>query len=187
MADDEWDADDFVPPVPNVAPALTVKSDRWEGEDEEEPVKESWEDEEVDDKKDSKTTSTQPGKKKSSKKLEEKIAEKEKKEAEKRRKAEEERLENLTPEERMAEKLRRQKLVEEADLELAKETFGFSDKVLREGSIDDAEPHSKEGFLELKNNLIKKLQSLSSREFYNDFAEELIKDLCVGHRRTVEL
>ena len=31
---------------------------------------------------------------------------------------------NMTPEERLAEKLRRQKMVEEADFELAKETFG---------------------------------------------------------------
>lgn len=31
---------------------------------------------------------------------------------------------NMTPEERIAEKLRRQKLVEDADFELAKETFG---------------------------------------------------------------
>ena len=30
----------------------------------------------------------------------------------------------MTPEERLAEKLRRQKLVEESDFELAKETFG---------------------------------------------------------------
>lgn len=31
----------------------------------------------------------------------------------------------MTPEERIAEKLRRQKLVEDADFELAKETFGI--------------------------------------------------------------
>jgi hypothetical protein len=31
---------------------------------------------------------------------------------------------NMTPEERIAEKLRRQKLVEESDFEMAKETFG---------------------------------------------------------------
>ena len=66
----------------------------------------------------------QSTKKKSSKRLEEKIAEKERKikeEAEARRKLLEA---NMTPEERLAEKLRRQQLVEESDFELAKETFG---------------------------------------------------------------
>lgn len=56
--------------------------------------------------------------------MEEKIAEKERKskeEAEARRKLLEA---NMTPEELIAEKLRRQKLVEESDFELAKETFG---------------------------------------------------------------
>lgn len=66
----------------------------------------------------------QATKKKSSKRLEEKIAEKERKsreEAEARRMLQEA---NMTPEERIAEKLRRQKLVEESDFEMAKETFG---------------------------------------------------------------
>ncbi len=66
----------------------------------------------------------QATKKKSSKRLEEKIAEKEKKsreEAEARKILQEA---NMTPEERIAEKLRRQKLVEESDFEMAKETFG---------------------------------------------------------------
>ena len=66
----------------------------------------------------------QSTKKKSSKRLEEKIAEKERKS---REEAEAKRLlaeANMTPEERIAEKLRRQKMVEDADFELAKETFG---------------------------------------------------------------
>ncbi len=50
----------------------------------------------------------------------------------------------------------------------------------REGSIDDAEPTTKEQFAELRNNLVKKMQSLSLKENYNDFVEELIRDICVG-------
>jgi len=174
---DDWEAEDYEPTA--VLPVV-VKSDKWEGEDEEEPVKDSWEDED-EEKKDaqpaSTTTAAVPAKKKASKKLEEKIAEKERKEreeAESRRRNEEA---NLTPEEKMAEKLRRQKLVEDSDFELAKETFGVS---RREGSIDDAEPTTKEQFAELRNNLVKKMQSLSLKENYNDFVEELIRDICVG-------
>lgn len=37
----------------------------------------------------------------------------------------------MTPEERIAEKLRRQKLVEESDFEMAKETFGEFTSILR--------------------------------------------------------
>ena len=65
----------------------------------------------------------QPSKKKG-KKLEEKIAERERKakeEAEQKRML---RQENMTPEERLADKLYRQKLVEESDFEMARETFG---------------------------------------------------------------
>ena len=66
----------------------------------------------------------QPAKKKALKKLEEKIAEKERKAKEE---AEQKRLmreENMTPEEKLADKLYRQKLVEESDFEMARETFG---------------------------------------------------------------
>nr|CAG4642265.1 EOG090X0OQM [Eurycercus lamellatus] len=176
------DAEDFEPGLPAPVPAVAVKSDKWEGEDEDEPVKESWEDEENDKTDEVKSTpaTQQSTKKKSSKRLEEKIAEKEKKsreEAEARRIASEA---NMTPEERLAEKLKRQKLVEEADFELAKETFGVSSNAPREGSIDDAEPSSKEEFAAFKTNLVKKIQSLASKSGYNDFIEDFIKDVCIG-------
>ena len=48
------------------------------------------------------------------------------------------------------------------------------------GAIDSANPTTKEQFSELKNNLLSKLQSLSAKENYNEFMEELIRDLCVG-------
>merc|ERR1711911_83452 len=121
--------------------------------------------------------------KKANKRLEEKIAEKERKAKEE---AEQKRIlqqENMTPEEKLADKLYRQKLVEESDFEMARETFGLSSKGSnREGSIDDAFPSTKEEFSELKSNVVKKLQSLSSQGCYNEFVEELIKDLCVSRK-----
>nr|SVE80561.1 EOG090X0OQM [Daphnia magna]SVE82897.1 EOG090X0OQM [Daphnia magna] len=174
-----YHAEDFEPPV-SAPVATAIVSDKWEGEDEDEPVKESWEDEETESKPVETKTAPTATKKKSSKRLEEKIAEKEKKtkqEAEARRILQEA---NMTPEERIAEKLRRQKLVEESDFEMAKETFGITGTLPAEGSIDQANPSSKEEFVEFKNNLLKKLQSLSSKAPYNDFIEDLIKDICIG-------
>lgn len=91
--------------------------------------------------------------------------------------------------------------MEESDFELARETFGnwellhewtrgcsanstvlflgISSNALREGGIDGADPSTKEEFSELKANLVKKLQSLSSKPAYNDFIEDLVKDVCI--------
>ena len=33
------DADDFEPSIPAAVPAVAIKSDKWDGEDEDEPVK----------------------------------------------------------------------------------------------------------------------------------------------------
>lgn len=63
---------------------------------------------------------------------------------------------------------------------------GITDAVPAEGSIDQANPFSKEEFAEFKNNLLKKLQSLSSKDCYNDFIEDLIKDVCIGCKSIVE-
>nr|SVE76820.1 EOG090X0OQM [Daphnia longispina] len=173
-------AEDFEPPVPVPVTATAIVSDKWEGEDEDEPVKDSWEDEETENKPAEVKAAPTATKKKSSKRLEEKIAEKERKsreEAEARKMLQEA---NMTPEERIAEKLRRQKLVEESDFEMAKETFGITGSLPTEGSIDEANPSSKEEFVEFKNNLVKKLQSLSTKACYNDFIEDFIKDVCIG-------
>ncbi|EFX81492.1 hypothetical protein DAPPUDRAFT_224268 [Daphnia pulex] len=178
-AEADWDAEDFEPSVP-VPVTTAIISDKWEGEDEDEPVKDSWEDEETENKPAEVKAAAAATKKKSSKRLEEKIAEKEKKsreEAEARKILQEA---NMTPEERIAEKLRRQKLVEESDFEMAKETFGITGSLPTEGSIDEANPLSKEEFSEFKNNLVKKLQSLSTKACYNDFIEDFIKDVCIG-------
>jgi len=66
-----------------------------------------------------------------------KIQKKAREEAERKVKEKEE---ALTPEERRAETLRRQRLQEEADLRLAMETFGLSTLV----DFSDRKPHKKE-------------------------------------------
>lgn len=179
MSDNDWDADDFEPSLPAAVPAVAIKSDKWDGEDEDEPVKANWEDDDSEKPTEEKTTSSVSTKKSAKKRLEEKIAERERKareEAEQRRKESEA---NMTPEERMAEKLRLKKMVEEQDLALAMETFGVS-RTHREGSIDDADPSTKEEFAELKSNLLQKLQSLKNKSCYNDFIEDFIKDVCIS-------
>lgn len=59
---------------------------------------------------------------------------------------------------------------------------GMSNDALREGSIDHADPTTKEEFTEFKNNLVKKLQSLSAKTCYNDFIEDFIKDVSIGRK-----
>ena len=58
-------------------------------------------------------------------------------------------------------------------------SLGMND-ALREGSIDLADPTTKDEFTEFKNSLVKKLQSLSTKSYYNDFVEDFIKDVCIG-------
>lgn len=50
----------------------------------------------------------------------------------------------------------------------------------RAGSIDDANPTSKEEFTDFKSNLVKKIQSLSTKACYNEFIEDFIKDISIG-------
>ncbi|XP_073966299.1 eukaryotic translation initiation factor 3 subunit J-like [Choristoneura fumiferana] len=68
--DESWDAENFEPKLPTTL----TSSNKWEGEDEEEIVKESWEDEE-EEKKDEEKLPPPPPKPK--KKIADKIAEKE--------------------------------------------------------------------------------------------------------------
>ncbi|XP_065576707.1 eukaryotic translation initiation factor 3 subunit J-like [Artemia franciscana] len=178
MADD-WENEDFEPPP---VPVPRRVGDKWEGEDEDEPVKDSWEDEEAEEKPaEPKIPETKISKKK---KLEQKIAEKE----QKKYHEESRRLQNgdedeedidLTPEERLAEKLRKQKLQEESDLLMARETFGLDD-VAPSGVVDSLNPSNPEEFLIAKDALVNKIKDWQSRPGYNDFVEGLIRDLCTS-------
>eukprot|EP00914_Ancora_sagittata_P013043 GHVO01025327.1.p1 GENE.GHVO01025327.1~~GHVO01025327.1.p1 ORF type:complete len:239 (+),score=65.13 GHVO01025327.1:23-739(+) len=175
MSDADWDAEDFEPQ--EVGAAAVVASDKWDGEDEDGDVKDNWDEEDTKEN-DNKITATQVKKKKS---LKDRIAEKEakrKEEAEKKRK-EEEAIKDLTPEDAAAEKLRQQKLQEDADLELMKGLVGTNEE-LRGDSIDSMLPSSKEDFNQFQELVTKKISSLSSSAHYVTFLENLYRDLCLS-------
>ncbi|KAG7301722.1 hypothetical protein JYU34_014710, partial [Plutella xylostella] len=172
MDDESWDADDFVPKLPTTL----TNSSKWDGEDEEEEVKESWEDEE--EKKDEEKKDLPPAAPKPKKKIQDKIAEKERLQREKaERMAAERALEDMTPEEKLAEKLRRQKLQEESDLRLAMETFGITDNAT--GKLDSFNPTTKEEFTEFAEALNKKLSFFKSREEFPGFVDDLVRNILV--------
>lgn len=127
----------------------------------------------------------EPKKKKT---IAEKIREKEEKQKQEKlarleelKKMEEENRE-LTPEEEMEEKLRRQRLQEEADLEIAKDAFGITDVPVVPGqkTIDNFAPINKEEFLELSNMIVQKFTKLEVNTDYLFFLETLVRDCCAG-------
>ncbi|GFU30379.1 eukaryotic translation initiation factor 3 subunit J-A [Nephila pilipes] len=174
--DADWENEDFEATIKK--PIL--HTDRWEGEDEDDDVKDNWDDEDEDkeEKTEQNIVAVQPKKKKN---LAQIIAEKE----EKRRKELEEKMKmqletenkDLTPQERLAYKLKQQKLQEEADLQLAKETFGVTDTVT---SIDQMHPTSKEDFESFRKLLVDKITQSESSPHFPSFLEDLCRDLCIN-------
>lgn len=166
----EWDSESFEPP------AATIN--KWDGEDEEEVVKDNWEDDDEDKKKDEpKKASAQSKKPKS--RLEEKIEERERKEIERRQKSKIQLSEDfdetdMTPEQIQAEKLRRQKLQEESDFEVAKEMLGLTDEEL---CVDRFNPRTKEEFVEFKDALCKKILLYKKSDYFPFFVEEFVRDI----------
>lgn len=162
-------AEDFEPEVP-------VKvNDRWEGEDEDD-VKENWEDEEEEEKKDEGDGKNEEQNKpyqRKKKKLADRIAEKQAAKL-----IEEEANRILTPEEELAEKLKRQRLQEQSDLELAKEAFGASGK--DSGGIDGMFPEDEESFNKFAEALKNKITLFEKSKFYSTFLEKLCTDLVVS-------
>ncbi|CAH0696064.1 unnamed protein product [Spodoptera exigua] len=171
--DVSWDADNFEPKLPTT---LTT-SNKWEGEDEEEIVKESWEDEEEEKKDEEKTEVQAPPPPKPKKRIQDKIAEKERLEREKAERLSAEKVEELTPEQKLAEKLRAQKLQEESDLRLAMETFGVTEANL--GKIDGFQPTTKAEFTEFADLLTKKICLYKAREEFPTFIDEFIRNIVV--------
>jgi len=171
MADeDDWEKKEFdVEPIKEVAPPK--RSDKWDGEDEEEPVKDNWDDEEEEPTSTTSATSGPKTEKKNKKRLFGKIAEKE-------REMEEKRLQklraNMTPAELEAEKLRQLKLQEEADLQLVKQAFGGA------GEIDTANPMTKDDFDELRKKIIGELRKFEKRTPFEDFVEDFVQDLLLS-------
>ncbi|XP_046970077.1 eukaryotic translation initiation factor 3 subunit J [Vanessa cardui] len=169
--DVSWDADNFEPKLPT-----TLTSNKWEGEDEEETVKESWEDEE-EEKKDEEKKEVAPPPPKPKKKILDKIAEKERLERERAERLAAEKDEELTPEQKLAEKLRQQKLQEESDLRLALETFGVTEG--SSGKLDNFHPTNKEEFTEFGDLLCKKINFYKAKDEFPAFIDDLVKNILV--------
>ncbi|XP_077119295.1 eukaryotic translation initiation factor 3 subunit J isoform X2 [Ranitomeya variabilis] len=178
---DSWEADDFEPEEPTQKGGpLTVK-DRWEGEDEEDEVKDNWDDEEEAENKQEpeKIEQKVPDKKKLQEKIKakEKLSKNKQEEIKKRLEApEEEEPVNLSPEEQMSEKLRLKKLQEDADLELAKEAFG----VVSITGIDAMNPSSREDFVEFGKLLKEKITQYEKSLYYPTLLETLVRDICIS-------
>lgn len=170
-----WDDDNFEPQ----GLGGSNLSNKWEGEDEDDEVKDNWEDEEEEKEREREKEKEKKAdeiavvevKQKSRKKLQDIIAEKErlkKEELEQHVKEKEE--EEISPEEQ----LRRQ---QESDLKLALETtFGVSNKNL--GVDGSTQPTNKEEFQELAENLTKNVQQFAKSEDYPIFAESLVRGVC---------
>ncbi|XP_045135249.1 eukaryotic translation initiation factor 3 subunit J-like [Portunus trituberculatus] len=185
MSDVSWDDDDFEPK--KATPALP--SDKWDGEDEDD-VKDNWDDEEdralaANSTATTTTTTTQVKKKK--KKLGDIIAEKEAKqqeEVERRRRELEERATKSTLEGQLAEKLRLQKVQEDADLQLASELVGDSTSSTQDDDcrlLEGVDLSTAEGLSSLRRSLVAKIREtdrLEKRPAYIAFLEDLVRDLC---------
>ncbi|KAM8877782.1 LOW QUALITY PROTEIN: eukaryotic translation initiation factor 3 subunit J-B [Synchiropus picturatus] len=197
MAD--WDADNYEPEEPiKKAAAL----DKWEGEDEDEDVKDNWDDEEEEEvkKEEPKPIESKVSEKK---RLIEKIKEKENRL--KKKQQEQNEKENvsfqssfllwhftlfnvlfslssneLTPDEQLAEKLRVKKLQEDADLELAKDAFGVGSTSNSVSGIDAMFPSSKEEFTEFEKLLKEKISRFEKSVHYSSFLDSLFRDLCIS-------
>ncbi|XP_054469870.1 eukaryotic translation initiation factor 3 subunit J-B [Anoplopoma fimbria] len=177
MAD--WDAESFEVEEP-IKKAAAM--DKWEGEDDEDDVKDNWDDEDEDGEKKAemkkKALETKVSEKK---KLSEKIKEKEnrlKKQQQEKKELEEDE-EELTPEEQLAEKIRVKKLQEEADLELAKDAFGVGSTSNVTG-IDAMCPSSKEDFTEFEKLLKEKISQFEKSVHYSNFLDSLFRELCIS-------
>uniref|UniRef100_A0A3P8RBN0 Eukaryotic translation initiation factor 3 subunit J n=1 Tax=Astatotilapia calliptera TaxID=8154 RepID=A0A3P8RBN0_ASTCA len=171
------DADNFEPEEPiKKAAAL----DKWEGEDEDEDVKDNWDDDEEDEEKKTDVKKPEP-KVSEKKKLSEKIKEKENRMKKKQQEAVEQQEEDeLTLEEQLAEKLRVKKLQEDADLELAKDAFGVGSTSNSVTGIDAMCPSSKEDFTEFEKMLKEKITQFEKSVHYSSFLESLFRELCIS-------
>ncbi|XP_058803923.1 eukaryotic translation initiation factor 3 subunit J [Phymastichus coffea] len=171
--DDQWEPDVDI----NKDFEFDVRQNKWEGEDEEEEVLESWEDMNEEKKDVEKPSQEVPkAKPKPKKTLAEKIEEREKKAREEAERKAKEKEEALTPEERRADILRRQKLQEEADLRLAMETFGVTEGT----GLDAMNPDTADEFKQFGDALITKINQFNQHTEFATFAEDLIKNISLS-------
>jgi len=167
---DAWDADDYEPPT---APSKVVPStDKWEGEDEDDDVKDAWDadsEEEKSKEEPAPSDSAAAAKVSKKKKLRDKIALKEAAQAQ-----DEEDDSLKSPEDKLAEKLRRQKMEEDAQFALTRDMLG-----LKTGSIDAMVPETKEDFEAFGKLICEKIRMFSSSDHYNELLEATIKDIAI--------
>jgi translation initiation factor 3 subunit J len=182
MSEKSWDDEDFEVPPP--LPALKSTDDKWEGEDEGR-VKDNWDDDEEEEKKKPVAQTAAPMPKKKSKRqiIEEKQAQKEA--MLKAKRAELEKMqEEMTPEEKLAEKLRLQKIQEESDLQFAVDMMGIKEEDAKDVvNLKEADLSSAEGLEALGAAVIKKIRDtdrLEKKTYYVTFLETFCKDLCAN-------
>ncbi|XP_078283377.1 eukaryotic translation initiation factor 3 subunit J-like [Rhinoraja longicauda] len=173
---DAWDSADFE--TQEEQETKPVILDKWEGEDEEEDVKDNWDDEEE-------KKLRAEFKVSEKKKLSDRIKEKEEKEKQLKKKTAA--LKNslnaqepaeLSTEEQLAEKLRLAKLQEQADLEVAKDTFGMNN--VTQFGIDSMCPSTREDFTEFGKLLKEKITQFEKSIHYVDFLETLLRDISIS-------
>lgn len=175
------DADDFEPSAGGASGNQKV-TDKWDGEDEDDDIKDAWDNSDEDDnsKASEDSNSIKAVQRKKKKKMHEIIAEKEAakmKELEDKAKAKADAEFANTPEGKLAEKLKQQKLAEMENLELSKDMFG-----VQSCNLDKMVPQSKEDFDQFSKAITEKVQLFSSSSHYNDFVEGLIKDLTLDRK-----
>ena len=162
-----------------------VADDKWDGEDEDDDIKEAWDNSDKSGDDDENGDKPRAVQRKKKKKLQDILAEKEAaKIAELEAKATEAAAKKSmnTPEAKLAEKMKLQKLEENANLQLAKDMLG-----LEAGKIDGMAPVTKEEFEEFEKALVGKISSFVSSECYQDFAESLIQKISLDRKCIVVL
>ncbi|KAF6216247.1 hypothetical protein GE061_000587 [Apolygus lucorum] len=169
---DSWDTEPLA--SGRMKMPLDTKS-KWEGEDADEDVVDSW-DQEEEEEDEGNVTPPPPVLAKDSALIKKNIKKTGDKIDEKRRRGLETDLnyddedKEMTPEEKLAEKLKHQKLQEESDLSLAKEVFGV---------IGTSGLESKEDFDALKEEVLKVVADCSKDANYVTFTEDMVHSLCI--------
>lgn len=83
----------------------------------------------------------------------------------------------MTPEERLAEKLRIQKIQEESDLRAALDTFGVG---AEKTGIDAINPTNRAELTELGDAISKKVNQYTKVDDFPGFLEELVRGVCAN-------
>lgn len=156
--EDSWDAESF---EPDEATAKPVVLDKWDGEDDDDDVKDNWDDEEELKEDDKKTETKQTEKKKQSEKTKEKqTLQIGKQEQLKKGLEESQDSTELTPEEDSAEK-----------------PTAVTNNVT---GIDAISPSSRDDFTQFERLLKDKISPYEKSIHYSGFLESLFRDLCLS-------